>query len=133
MRALSILSAIGLIALLPAPLAAQAVQPAALGVQLNDMAEPGKILVHKVLPGLTAQAVGLKEGDELMEINGTKPADADAVVALVATLKAGDPVKITVRRAGARLELSGTAAARPDNLQTGRLREGGPPPGGTSN
>lgn len=132
MRAFSIALALSLAMAGAPPAAAQTARPAALGVQLNDMAEPGKILVHKVMPGLTAHAVGLKEGDELVEINGTRPSNADAVVALVGTLKAGDPVKMIVRRAGAQLELSGTAAARPEGMQTGRL-QGEPPPGGTSN
>jgi S1-C subfamily serine protease len=108
------------LALLAATPAAAA--PAALGVQLDDRGEAGRVIVEKVLPGLTAAAIGLREGDEVLTIGDMAVTDADAVVGFMQKVSAGDEIRLFVRRGGEQIELKGTAAPRPEGMQTGRLR-----------
>jgi pimeloyl-ACP methyl ester carboxylesterase len=73
----------------------------------------GGLRVERIVPALTAQAVGLREGDVLLEVNGTPVADMPAVARAAGTLKAGAPLTLTVVRDGRRQQLSGKALPRP--------------------
>ena len=69
-----------------------------LGVQLDEMT------VAEIDDDGVAKKAGMKEGDEILKIDGTKVADRDE---LARALRAGDPKKVvTVRRGGKELDLN---------------------------
>jgi S1-C subfamily serine protease len=65
---------------------------------------PGQNLsVRNVIPGSDAERVGLREGDELVEFNGTSIREMNREIFLGAAA-AGAPVKVVVKREGKTLE-----------------------------
>lgn len=65
----------------------------------------GALAIRNVVAGSSAEKVGLKEGDQLVEFDGTRAAEMNASVFRAAATR-GTPVKVVVERAGQRLELT---------------------------
>jgi putative serine protease PepD len=80
--------------------AGQQVQHAQLGVQIED-ASSGGVKLAAVTSGGAAAAAGLKTGDIITALDGTRIANSDALAAVVAGHQPGDRLRATYRRAGA--------------------------------
>lgn len=99
----------------------------ALGLQLAPLTpEEAKaagveagIKAGNVVPGLTAEALGVQTGDVLVSLNGSPLAAPGAVGPLLRTLTAGDAVRLEVVRAGERRTLNGALVARPKQKPDG--------------
>ncbi|MDB5454293.1 MAG: hypothetical protein JWO33_2871, partial [Caulobacteraceae bacterium] len=92
-----------------------------LGVAFGPPAEgqPQAPRVQQVLPGQTAESLGLKAGDRIVEAGGKPTATVPDVIAFVGTLRAGVPVELVVERDGQTLRLSGKAIGRPRETYVG--------------
>jgi pimeloyl-ACP methyl ester carboxylesterase len=84
---------------------------ASLGVGLE--AGIGGPKLRSVAPGSTAESAGLKVGDTVTALNGTKVANQAELVAEAGKLRAGDSARFTYVRDGASAEASAPALARP--------------------
>ncbi|MCE9562669.1 MAG: PDZ domain-containing protein [Planctomycetes bacterium] len=82
--------------------------PPTLGIQLGN-----GLLVAGVAPDGPAAKAGVKAGDTITAIGGTKIDDARALTTARAKLKAGDKVKLTVTREGKPMEFELTLGAAP--------------------
>src|SRR5262249_40900931 len=69
--------------------------------------------VDEVLPGSPAAKAGLREDDDLLALNGKPVEDMEALHALLQKTKAGDSVRLKVRRGEEELELKATLERRP--------------------
>jgi aspartyl protease/PDZ domain-containing protein len=65
----------------------------------------GALAVRNVIAGSSAEKVGLKEGDQLVEFDGTRPSDMNPTLFRAAAAR-GKPVRVVVERDGKRLELT---------------------------
>jgi len=65
----------------------------------------GDLNVRNVVAGSSAEKVGLKEGDTIVEFDGTRSSDMNPTVFRGAAAR-GKPVKVVVNRDGKRLEFS---------------------------
>jgi hypothetical protein len=65
----------------------------------------GALRIVNVARGSSAEKVGIREGDQLLELDGT-PAAAMSPAVVRAAVARGGPVKVVVLRDGSRLELS---------------------------
>jgi len=83
-----------------------------LGTQLAP-ATDGRPSVRAVVPGSTAAALHVVEGDVIVAINGRPMANVPEVVAAASNLKAGSPLTIEMRRASKTVHLSGRTIGRP--------------------
>ncbi len=95
-------------------LSTQAAEPlprrAALGAQLA--AEGGAVRVQQVLPGGTAQALGVRNGDVLLAMNDTPVASIPDVLVWLGESRAGMPMALKLRRGSEELVLRGDARER---------------------
>jgi len=71
------------------------------------------IKVVRVLPALTAQALGLKEGDIVVALNGKPVTAPNAIQLTMSGLYAGDKLEVDIIRDGKKSKLSTAAAGRP--------------------
>ena len=106
----AILAAGASLALAPAPVAAQAAKPF-YGIQIQVTPEGPKVV--EVMPGFTADAIGLEVGDILLEAGG-KPISQEVLQEYQKDKKVGDELTFKVNRAGAVVELTGKAVAAPE-------------------
>jgi len=85
-----------------------------LGTQLAPAGE-GSVqpVVRGVIPQSTAAALKLHPADVLVEINGAATPDVPSAVAAAGRLKAGQPIKIEIKRGGQALTLEGRAIGKP--------------------
>ncbi|MCU0726774.1 MAG: alpha/beta fold hydrolase [Planctomycetes bacterium] len=89
---------------------------AALGVRFAPAdAEGGGLVVAEVFPG-TAASLGILPGDRILALNGRSAAEFTAVLA---SLRAGDPIVVTVRRDGKEITVEGPALERARESVTG--------------
>jgi hypothetical protein len=65
----------------------------------------GRLTVVNVVPGSSAEKVGLKAGDQIVEVDGTLAASMSPMVVRTAVSRGG-PVKVVVLRDGQRLEFT---------------------------
>jgi S1-C subfamily serine protease len=79
-------------------------RPATLGAAVRD-APDGGALVGTVHPGTPAARGGLKPGDIIVAVEGTPIVDADTLARLVQAARVRGSATVTVRRAGAPLQL----------------------------
>lgn len=115
MRTISLFAGLALAAFassVPAS-AAELARKASLGVRLTRAPEgtPG-VVAAEVIPGGTAQAIGLLDGDLILSAGKQSVSQVGEVVAYAATLRAGDAAELKVRRAGKDLTLRGKAKPR---------------------
>jgi len=82
-----------------------------LGVQLVPVPQGSGALVQAIVPGGSAQAVGLAKDDIVVGVNGAPVAAPGDLVAGVAKLHAGDRIVVRYTRAGTPAE--GSAALKP--------------------
>ncbi|GAA4781566.1 alpha/beta fold hydrolase [Lysobacter hankyongensis] len=85
---------------------------AALGVQLANVPENDGVLVQAVLPGTTAQALGVQVGDRLLALNDAPVKTVTEVLAWLANSRSGATVALKLRRDGQEIVLRGTAGER---------------------
>jgi hypothetical protein len=103
------------------PAAAELPRRAALGVAFGPPT-PGETpipLVRAVAPGLSAAVLGVKPGDRILQAGDNSVTAASDVNAYALSLRAGNPVKLVVERAGQRLTLTGAAIGRPREAYRG--------------
>jgi len=106
------LAAVLLLSLACAPSQAQTLpRRAALGAKLGPAA--GGVAILDVLPGATAQQLGIAAGDVIVAIDGQPTDNPLALVRAMESLRGGDPIRIDYRRGGASRTVRGKAAARP--------------------
>jgi dienelactone hydrolase len=87
---------------------------ASLGVRLARAPEGATgVVAAEVLPGGTAQALGLRNGDLILSAGQQSVSQVGEVVAYAATLRSGDIAELKVRRAGKDVTLRGKAKPRP--------------------
>jgi S1-C subfamily serine protease len=88
--------------------AADLARKASLGVRLARAAEGATgVVAAEVLPGGTAQALGLRNGDLILSAGQQSVSQVGEVVAYAATLRSGDIAELQVRRAGKEVTLRG--------------------------
>jgi pimeloyl-ACP methyl ester carboxylesterase len=71
------------------------------------------VLVPEVIPGGTAQSIGVDAGDIIVAAGGRAVAQPGDVAGYAASLRGGDPADLTVIRDGKSIRLRGKAKARP--------------------
>jgi uncharacterized protein len=87
---------------------------AQLGAQLAAATEgPAGLQVQAVLPGLSAEKLGLRVGDRITQIDGQPVAAMPPLLAWIGGKLGGAPARLTVLREGRELQLSGTLVERP--------------------
>lgn len=89
-----------------------------LGVSLQDGANG--VTVGEVVDGSGAATAGIKVGDVITAINGTKVTTAQEAATAVAALKVGDSVTIDLTRAGATMTVTATLGTLPQGMQPGQ-------------
>jgi C-terminal processing protease CtpA/Prc len=73
--------------------------PSRLGISWRtDDAEPGVVIVNRVVPGSAAEMAGVRVGDRIYRINGQTFADAEAF--RQAATQATGPIVLETERAG---------------------------------
>jgi len=70
-----------------------------IGVQIAKT-KAGACIIQIVLADSPAEKAGLKGGDVILRIDGTKPADLQATVKVIQALKAGKKAKFEIKRDG---------------------------------
>jgi putative serine protease PepD len=86
-----------------------------LGVGLDDRRDGGQgAIVSEVEPDTLASASGLRVGDLVVEIDGVPIDGAVGMIAAIRDLEPGDPIVLTVVRAGDRIDLAATLTTRPE-------------------
>ncbi len=86
-----------------------------LGVTTGDSTGATGALVGSVSAGGPAAAAGLKAGDVVTAIDGSKIGGSGDLVATIARKRPGDTVKVTVRRGGDTLTLRMTLGTQPSS------------------
>jgi serine protease Do len=71
------------------------------------------VKVESVLPKTPAEKAGLKIGDQILNLNGTKVDDTDVCRALLSNLKPGDDVKLQILRDESEKEIKATLGTPP--------------------
>jgi regulator of sigma E protease len=90
--------------------------------------EEGKILVKDVAPDSPAAAAGMQVGDQIVGVNGNPIEQSQAgQLEIVNAIQnsGGNPVALTVERAGTKVELQGTPVMDGGNLRLGFTQEVG--------
>ena len=97
------------------PAAAQSAKPISMGMKTDHVMEGGTegAGVIEMRPGHTGAAMGFKVGDIIFEVGG-KPISPEVLREYMKTKQVGDQLRFKVKRAGAVVELSGTAKAAPE-------------------
>lgn len=106
-----------------------------LGVQVQDMDRelaaafgldrPVGALVVRVLADSPAERAGLLPGDVVLEVNGTRLADASSLPMLVGRIPPGGEARLTVARDGKFLTLTLRVAETPDSAEAPTSSEPG--------
>lgn len=111
-----------LVLIMASPAAAQ--QPAAAQPWLGIAIDQGKggIAVLEVIPGTPAEQVGMKAGDVIVGIDGSKTPDMKTFRGAVGKAQVGDVLKVDVRRGKERVRFSVTLQPRPSDQQVVRDR-----------
>ncbi|MFL5961604.1 MAG: S1C family serine protease [Gaiellaceae bacterium] len=86
-------------------------QHALLGVSVTTAASGG-VKVGAVSSGSGAASAGLKAGDVITAVNGTKVATAEKLRAIIAADKPGDKITLTITRGGSSQTLTATLGSK---------------------
>ncbi len=86
-------------------------QHALLGVSVKTAASGG-VTVSSVSTGSAADSAGVKTGDVITAVDGTKVATAEKLRAIIAGHKPGDSITLTIDRAGSSKTLTATLGAK---------------------
>ncbi|MFL5242435.1 MAG: PDZ domain-containing protein [Gemmataceae bacterium] len=87
-----------------------------LGIQAeppSDKSDRTGVRVHDVTPGSPAEKAGLKSGDEITKVDDRAVKDFDDLINMLENHKAGDKLKLQVRRDGKDEKVSVTLGDRP--------------------
>ncbi|HEY0720364.1 MAG TPA: Do family serine endopeptidase [Gammaproteobacteria bacterium] len=79
--------------------------------------EPHGAIIAGVLRGGPADKAGLKPGDVLTEVNGTKVSDANAALNMIARTAPGESIKLNALRNGKAMEVKVEIGERPTQEQ----------------
>lgn len=90
---------------------ADLLRQAALGLRMSP--NSNGVFVDAVTAGLTGAQLGVREGDVLVALNGAAANTPGQVVALVAGMKADEPIELRLRRASQTMTLRGRAVGKP--------------------
>jgi serine protease Do len=77
------------------------------------------VVVDSVTPGLPAAKAGLREGDAITEIDGTKITSQSVLLDVIANAPVGSTVRIKINRDGKEMTIPVTIADRSEVLQAG--------------
>jgi serine protease DegQ len=83
------------------------------------------VLITGVLHNGPAAAGGLRPGDVVVQVAGTRVVNTAQLLNAVASLKPGEPAKIQVQRGNEALSLDVVAAKRPRNVTAGKAPQRG--------
>jgi putative serine protease PepD len=86
-------------------------QHALLGVSVQTAASGG-VTVGQVSAGSAADSAGLKAGDVITAVDGTKVTTAEKLRAIIAAHKPGDSVTLTIQRSGSSKTVTATLGAK---------------------
>jgi M6 family metalloprotease-like protein len=100
------------------------VPPVVLGAALGEVKD-GLGLVERIMPGSPAATAGLKEGDKVLKIDGTRLTRATQLSEVLSAKKPGDTLSLALQRDGREVELKVALTA-----ERGRFgfRDSGPAP-----
>jgi len=94
-------------------IAGKTVQHAYLGVAVGDSASGSGAEVGTVRAGSPAASAGLKVGDVITAVNGTKVTNANQLTTVISRQQPGDKLHLTVTRGGSTLDVVATLGTRP--------------------
>lgn len=69
-----------------------------------------------VMPSSPAEKMGLKEGDIILEFNGSKITQTNTLAVLINSLRTGDKIVLKILRGAETLNIQGTLENRPETL-----------------
>lgn len=98
--------------------------------KLVGLKEGEGLLVDEVVTGSPAEKAEVRKGDILLEIDGAKVGDVDAVIDDIRSRPAGATLALTVLRSGDRKTLKATLAARKPQAPESDRETRRPPPEG---
>ena len=98
--------------------AGKTVQHAYLGVSTGQSAGTTGALVGSVSSGGPAASAGVKAGDVITAVDGTKIADSNGLVAAIAEHDPGGHLKLTIRRGSSTITVTATLGTQPDTRST---------------
>lgn len=93
-----------------------------LGVQIGVSSEKKGAVVERVIPDSAAAAVGIREGDEILAVDGRNVIAPDEVTQHVLRRKPGDETTVVIRRDGEEKELRATLGSHETRSQTAKAR-----------
>ncbi|MEP7351938.1 MAG: Do family serine endopeptidase [Acidobacteriota bacterium] len=99
--------------------------------QFHQTGEPRGVMLSEVNAGGPAERAGLKQGDIVMEINGSKVRDTDDLRLRIANLKPNSSVKLTVLRDGANRDFTVQLGSQPGEKVVSENRSSSAEPDGS--
>ena len=84
-----------------------------LGAQLEAVAEDKGVRVVRVIPGTTAASIGLRAGDVVRALNGTRVNTVGALVDVVRNWESDMPLVVRIARGGRERDLKGRVVGKP--------------------
>jgi len=95
--------------------AAELTRKALLGLRMtpNQAASAGAVVIDAVVPGHTADRLGVRAGDVILAAGGKPVSSSADVVAYAATLRDGNDVRLRIRRGAREMNIRGKALGRP--------------------
>ncbi len=87
-----------------------------LGVMISNRDKKG-VEITEIFEGGTAEAIGLKEGDEILKINGEKISDVGELVQEVGKMEVGEPINVQYERDGKKKRVVGDIGSKADHYQ----------------
>lgn len=91
-------------------------QKAFLGVTPGESVERG-VMISKVVEESSAETIGLKSGDVILNFDGTEVNEFDQLAELIGSHKIGDTVELLILRDGEEMQLSGELGSRNFGMQ----------------
>jgi putative serine protease PepD len=101
---------------LPQLKSGQTIKRAYLGVDTGPAVTGTGAVVGSVLPGGPADDAGLRAGDRILSVGGTKVSSPDDVASAVLKAKPGDEIKVGVQRSGDAQTLTVKLGTRPSQI-----------------
>ncbi len=84
------------------------------GIAFSGISSELEVQVESLVPGMPAVEAGIKPGDKLLSVDGIRVPSATAMIAIVKESK-GQPITITVQRAGEKLDIKATPVMDKDS------------------
>ncbi len=95
---------------------AQVKEDKKLSVDYGVLVSKGQNGELAVMANSPAEKMGLKEGDIILEFNGTKITQSDTMSSLINRYRVGEKITLKVLREGKTSDFSGTLEPRPENI-----------------